>query len=213
MDDSSIRIVLADAQPVFRRGIRDLLSSHETLKVVVEASNTQEVVEALRQHRPDMLILDYNPVYFDGQRLARALEELPRCKVIIISSQEKRWNIFKSLSFNVYCYLTKECSLQDVEQAVRLAARGEKFFCAYIVEVLLGEKTNGGVGRHAPTCLTEREVEITRMVAEGRASKEIADLLSLSPHTVHTHRRNILKKLNLHSALDLANYAKEAGIL
>lgn len=212
-DSRAIRVILADAQPVFRQGVRALLSPFEALQVMAEVGNTQELLVALRTHLPDILILDYNPTYFDGQRLAACLAKLHDCKVIIISSQDKKWNIFKSLSFNVYCYLTKECSAEDVHRAVRLAAKGEKFLCSYIVEVLLGEKINGSVRQHMATCLTEREIEITRMVAMGKANKEIATLLNLSPHTIHSHRKNILKKLDLHSALDLANYAKETGIL
>ena len=208
-----ISIILADSQPIFREGIKALLMPHDGLSVVAEAGNTSELIASLHEHKPHILILDYNPTYFDGSRLAPALNDFRACRVIIISSQEKKWSTFKSLPFGVHCYLTKECGREDVYRAIQLAARGEKFLCSYIVEVLLGGKTNGDARQHMPTCLTEREIEITRMVAMGKASKEIAAALSLSPHTVHSHRKNILKKLDLHSALALANYAKEVGIL
>lgn len=160
------------------------------------------------------MILDYNPSYFDEKELSKALALQPECKVIILSSQDKKWQVFKSLKFNVYSYLTKECSELDVIKSIRMASKGEKFFCSFIVEMLLGEKDEWqNESAHIPSCLTERETEITKLVAQGLMNKEIADELSLSPHTIHSHRKNIMKKLNIHSAVELTNYAKEAGIV
>jgi len=211
---SAINLVLADAQPVFRAGIKSLLAAHEDLHVICEAGNTTELLPALKLYKPDILILDYNPSYFNGEELATVLLEQPDCKVIIISSQEKKWNIFKSLEFNVYCYLTKECGTQDVYTAIRAAAKGEKFFCTFILNILLGDKTVPVKTKsHQPGCLTERECEIVKLVAQGKVNKEIASELHLSPHTIHTHRKNIMKKLGLHPAVELANYAKTTGIV
>lgn len=211
---NSIRIVLADAQPVFREGLKNLLYTQEYACQIAEAGNTHELIAMVEGIKPDLLVLDFNPTYFDPELLSQALVQVPDCKVIIISSQDKKWGIFKSLEFNVYCYLTKECAQKDILKAISMAMKGEKFFCTFILDVLLADKKKKLPADTCSTgCLSNREIEIIRQVALGKVNKEIAALLNISPHTIHTHRRNVMKKLNLHSAVDLCNFAIEKGIV
>jgi DNA-binding NarL/FixJ family response regulator len=139
----------------------------------------------------------------------------PECKVIIISSQDKKWNIFKSLEFNVYCYLTKECSIQDIFNGDTIwLHRARNSFAVLLQRSFWEKKFNPcQIKTTLPNCLTERETDIVRMISKGRLNKEIAHELGLSPHTIHAHRKNIMKKLGVHSAVELANYAKEMGII
>jgi DNA-binding NarL/FixJ family response regulator len=208
------RIMLADAQPLFREGIKSLLSDHENSYLIEEAGNTRELSPALQSFHPDILILDYDPVYFDSDELNSALSVIPECRVIIISSQKKKQDILKSLEFNVYSYLTKECRVKEIQQAIHATMQGEKYFCAFVVDVLLADRKNSS---HTPPFLsaglTIRETEIIRLIVSGKANKEIAAALHLSQHTVHSHRRNIMKKLQLHSAVELCNFAAAKGIV
>lgn len=214
---NQISVVIADAQSVFRMGLRALLSDHPEIAVLAEAGSSRELLPLLNRHKPDILILDYNPQYFNSDDLTQSLTLLPDCKVIIISSQDKKWHIFKSLEFNVYCYLTKECGTPDIFRAIQSTARGEKFFCNFIVDVLLENNllrnNNHNDDACQPNVLTERELEITRLIAAGKKNKEIASELNLSHHTVHSHRKNILKKIGVSSALELTTYAIKTGIL
>lgn len=217
MESGQISIAIADAQPVFRKGLITFLDDKPEYSVISEASNTQELVRILNEYRPDILILDFNVRFFDANTLNQTLQKLSSCKVIIISSQEKPWQIYKSLELNVYCYLTKECGFPEIFKAINSAVKGEKFICNYIMEVLLENKViqsnNNELYDCQPQVLTAREIEITRLVAKGHKNKDIADILSLSPHTIHTHRKNILKKLGINSALELTNYAYKIGII
>lgn len=214
-----IRIMLADAQPVFREGIKSILTDKEKPFIIREAGNIRELNPTLQLFKPDILILDYNPVYFDHGQLQRMLSVIPACKVIIISSQKKRKHILKSLELNVHGYLTKECSKSDIKRTISAVLQGEKFFCTFIVDVLLADKkvpSKPAVVVNPPepeNALTGREVEIIRRIAAGKANKEIASELNLSPHTIHTHRRNIMKKLELHSAVDLYGFAMKNGLV
>jgi DNA-binding NarL/FixJ family response regulator len=216
----TIRIILADAQPVFREGIKSILAGEKNHYIIQEAGNTKELTSSLKLFKPDILILDYNPVYFDYGQLSIVLSDVPRCKVIIISSQKKKRHILKTLELNVYSYLTKESKGSDIQKAISAAIHGEKFFGTFIVDVLLADRRStpkpimaaaaevpGEIG------LTSREIEIIRSIASGKVNKEIASALNLSPHTIHTHRRNIMKKLNLHSAVELYGFAVQKGIL
>jgi DNA-binding NarL/FixJ family response regulator len=214
----SIRIILADAQPVFREGIKSILAGQGNFHTIREAGNTRELIPALKFFQPDILILDYNPAYFDYEELNSVLLIIPKCKVIILSSQKKKRHILKSLELNVYGYLTKECRLNDIQKAINAAVHGEKFFCTFIVDVLLADRRSASESeKHTPPNLTDdltgREIEIIRQIAGGKANKEIASELHLSPHTIHTHRRNIMKKLNLHSAVELSTFAIKKGLV
>ena len=216
LQTDTIRIILADAQPVYREGIKSLLSADPQINYTIrEAGCTSDLTQSLRNFYPDILILDYNPAYFDPDELSISLSANTECKVIIISSQDKRWDIMKSLEFNVYCYLTKECGKKDIYSAINAAIKGEKFFCSFILDVLLADKK-----RQVPaqadcsnSCITSRESEIIRLIVAGKTNKEIAAGLYLSPHTVHTHRRNIMKKLNVHSVAELCHYALKKGFI
>lgn len=208
------RIVLADAQSVFREGIRSLLMAHRNTYQIEEAGNSEELRPALLTFQPDILIMDYDPVYFDADELVSILSLIPACKVIIISSSQKKAAVLKLMECNVYCFLTKECGKMDICKAVNAAIRGEKFFCTFALNLLLdNRKRTLSVAQPAPEGLSPRETEILRQIVSGKSNKEIAGVMHLSQHTIHTHRRNIMRKLSIHSAVQLCNYAQETGII
>ncbi len=212
---NKVNIVLADSQPLYREGIKAMLKEVEDLVIVAEAKDTAELIPKLKSYEPQILILDYNPKYFDSNGLLIWLKSNISCRVVILSSQEKKWDIIKSLKLNVFAYLTKESSKEEILKGLRSTARGEKFFCSYVLNVLMEQNVTREEHKdYKPVQhLTERELEITKLVAAGKKNKEIAEELSLSPHTIHTHRKNILKKLGVSSALELSIYVKEIGII
>ena len=210
-----MNVVLADSQPLYREGIKTMLKTEKDITIVAEASDTVELIPKLKSYAPELLILDYNPKYFDSNGLLSWLKLNTNCRVVILSSQEKKWDIVKSLQLNVFAYLTKESTKEEILKGLRSAAKGEKYFCSYVLNVLMKQNTeikesNNYVGIQR---LTERELEITKLVAAGKKNKEIAEELNVSPHTIHTHRKNILKKLGVSSALELSIYVKEAGFI
>lgn len=206
----TIRILLADAQPVFREGIRSLLVNQETPYLIQEAGNTDELRHVLLSYLPDILILDYNPSFFSPEEISTVAAHIPSCKVIILSSQQTKAHILRSLELNVYCYLTKECGKQELQEAITGALQGRKQYAPFIVDLLLDDRRNS---TNTHNVLTGKETAIVKQIASGKANKEIAAAMNLSPHTVHTHRKNIMKKLNLHSAVELASFAIERGLV
>ncbi|WP_343669376.1 response regulator transcription factor [Chitinophaga sp.] len=206
----TIRILLADAQPVYREGIRSLLTNQENPYVIQEAGNTDEFRHVLQSYDPDILILDYNPAFFSPEVVSAVPTLIPSCKVIIISSQQTKADILRSLELNVYCYLTKECGKQELQEAITGALQGRKKYAPFIVDLLLDDRRNAS---YTTTILTGKETAIIQHIASGKANKEIAAAMNLSPHTVHTHRKNIMKKLNVHSAVGLASFAIENNLV
>jgi DNA-binding NarL/FixJ family response regulator len=120
--------------------------------------------------------------------------------------------LFAAVACGVTSFLTKTCDETEIFSAVRAAAKREKFFCSKVLDVLL-EKHFPGTDNCAATELSVRETEIVRLVAEGYSSKDIAKMLFLSPHTVHTHRKNILRKLGIGSTSELVLYAVNTGLV
>lgn len=212
---SETKIIIADSQPVFREGIKRILEEDEGVGFQIEeVGNTNEFCTTAERFCPDILIMDYNPQFFDLKEVKRVLTILKNCRVIILVGHEKKSDIIKSLDLNIYCYLTKECGKKDIFKAVTSAIRGEKFFCPLIVDIILADKLKAESNNECTvTCLTIREKEIIKLISIGKTNKEIGDRLNISPHTVHTHRKNIMKKLQVHSAVELCNYAIQTGII
>ncbi|MBX2930253.1 MAG: response regulator transcription factor [Saprospiraceae bacterium] len=206
-------ILLADAQYLVRVGLRCILAKHPDFEVVGEVANEEDLAAALQVLHPDVVILDYDgPDNFSRDSINTILAHSPAPKILIISEDRDKNAIFKVLESGVQSFLTKTCDEQEIADAVRAAVKGDKFFCTRIVDILL-EKSFGKADSCAPTPLSPREIEIVQLVAKGYIAKEIADLLHLSTHTVYTHRKNIMKKLQLQTPSELMLYALNNGIL
>jgi DNA-binding NarL/FixJ family response regulator len=209
-----ITIALADAQPLVRLGLRRLLEAHKEFQIVGEASTHEELVARPWSHPPDVFILDYHQGdHFSVETIHWINKHLNGAGILIITADNDKKNIFQVLEYGVRSFLTKTCDEEEIIDGVKAAARGEKFFCKKVIDYLL-EKSLGKVEEDcAPTPLTAREIEIVQLSARGLIAKEIADRLGLSLHTVYTHRKNILKKLNLNSSSELVLYAINTGII
>jgi DNA-binding NarL/FixJ family response regulator len=210
----NVSIVVADAQILVRRGLRSLLEGHENFRIVAEAATEQELEQALLLHPPQVVILDYNqPNFFTSQSLQLIKTTAPGARVLVISADSNKQNIYQVLESGVHSFLTKTCGEEEVIDAVKATAKGEKFFCSRVLDYILERSFPRLDENCARTPLTTREIEIVKLVAKGLIAKEIADALNLSTHTVYTHRKNIMKKLQLSSASELVLYAVHHGIL
>ena len=207
-------ILLADAQFLVRAGLRCILAQQTDIQVVGEAATEQELLQQLEKHCPDMLIIDYNsPKRFGREIIAEVALRYPELRILAISDDSDKNSILRVLDNGVLSFLTKSCGEQEVADAVRATAKGDKFFCSKILDVLL-EKSLGRTSTNcAPSLLSAREIEVVQLVVKGYIARQIADMLHLSPHTVYTHRKNIMKKLQLQSPAELTLYALQNGII
>ncbi len=206
-------ILLADAQYLVRTGLRCILAQHNDFQVIEEVADHAALQPALKRHRPNLMIIDYNaPGHFTVESIVESLESFPDLKVLVISDDNNKNSIFRILECGVHSFLTKTCDAKEIADAVMATARGDKFFCTKVLDALL-EKSLGKLGTCAPSPLSAREVEIIQLIAKGYVAKEIAGRLHLSTHTVYTHRKNIMKKLQLQTPSELMLYALNNGIL
>lgn len=214
LNHQPITVLIADAHFLVRVGLRCMLANQAGVRIVGEAGSEQKLLVELEKHRPDMLIIDYNaPRYFGAEIIATLSALYPEMRILAISDDEDKHSILRVLDNGVLSFLTKSCDEQEIADAVRATIKGDKFFCSKILDVLLEKSLGRNVATCAPSPLSAREVEIVQLVVKGYIAREIADILHLSPHTVYTHRKNIMKKLQLQSPAELTLYALQNGII
>ena len=208
-----IDAVIADNQPLTVAGLELFLSEKQAIKVVGKVKKGEELVELVEKFQPSLLIVDYNsPGYVALDDIRNAMASSSKTNVLILSSDNNKTSILEALQLGVKGYITKECSLEEVGMAVQATAKGEKFFCHKVLDIIM-EKHFSVAPESEPTVLTTRETEILKLIANGHSTQVIADTLFLSPHTVQTHRKSIIKKLNIKSPTEFVIYAMDLGLL
>lgn len=196
--DRAAKILVVDAQPVYRAGLKAILSGLDNIDILEEASGC-DLLKLIKVQNPDILIIDDHTASFNEEFNA-FLATVPECRLIVVTKDGHRI----SGLLNVCCYLHRECQADDITEAIFAILHDLPFVCS---------RKGNGCGVCPLSNLTSRETEIIRLIAHGRSNKEIANELHISPHTVHSHRKNILKKLKVSSASAVTAYAHRAGIV
>ena len=197
---SGITVAIVDKHDLSSAGLKAFIAEKHDLQLVKEISTKTALENCLTTDPPDVLIADYNiPGFIGLDDLVKAMQLSSKTQLLIISSDNSRQNINKALESGITGYVTKECSKQEIVKAIYATAGGQKFFCNKILDILLEKHTQKDEEDCEPTNLTTRESEILKLIAEGNSTLTIADKLHLSHHTINTHRKNILKKLNVKS--------------
>ena len=214
---TNIRILLADDHRVLRAGLRLLLERHPGLQVVGEASNGREAVEAAAELNPDVVVMDVAMPVLNGiDAAAQIAARFPHIATIVLSMHSDEGYLLRALKAGARGYLLKDSAEAELVQAIRNVHEGKAFFSPALSRMLIDDyirQLQQRGGEDSYELLTPREREIFQLLAEGRSSKEAAQLLNLSPYTVETHRGNIMQKLNLHSLPELILYAVRKGII
>jgi two-component system response regulator NreC len=212
-DNDEITIVLADDHAVVRAGLRMLLDAEDGMRVVAEAGDVPDAVRYTRAHRPTVLILDLNMPGAEGsslEALPQIMEGSPDTKVAILTMQEDPQFAREALSSGAVAYVLKEAADSELVEAVRRAAAGDTYLNPRLGAALAAAppKPSG-----PPDDLTEREVEILRLIALGHTNVEIGEQLYLSVRTVESHRAHIQQKLRRSSRAELVRYALDHDLL
>jgi DNA-binding NarL/FixJ family response regulator len=210
------RILLADDHAMVRRGLRMVLDAEPDLEVVDEASDGAEALERVMKGEVDLAILDVTMPRMTGLQAARELRRRGSdARVLVLSMHDNEQYLYEALRAGASGYVLKSAAHKDLVEACRAAMRGEPFLYPGAVTALIKDflthANEGGPDRENP--LTPREEEVTKLIAEGHTSKEIAALLVLSEKTVERHRANILEKLGLRDRVDLTRYAIRRGLI
>jgi DNA-binding NarL/FixJ family response regulator len=212
VDTRKTRILLADDHALVRRGLRLILDGEPDLRVVAEAGDGAEAVDLASREDVDLAILDITMPRMTGLQAARELaRRAPQVRVLILSMHDNEQYLFEALKAGAAGYVLKSVADRDLVQACRAAVRGEHFLYPSAITALVRDYLR--TERVPDRILTPREEEIVKLIAEGRSSKEIADLLVISPKTVDRHRANILQRLGLRDRVELTRFAIRAGLV
>lgn len=214
---AKLRILLGDDHTLVRQGLRKILEEHPEWTVIAEASNGRDVVRHTLELEPDVVVLDIGMPLLNGIEATRQIaRRLPKTNILILSMHAQEAYVTQAMKAGARGYLLKDSADTDLIRAVAAVAAGKSFFSPAVAKVMLDDyvrhlSDKGIVDRYET--LSEREREILQLIAEAYSNKEIADLLSVSPATVETHRAHILQKLDVHNTAELVLFAVRHGVI
>ncbi len=211
----TIRILITDDHQLFREGIANLLAASPQIEIVAQAENGQEAIEKAKKLKPDIVIMDLSLPVIGGVEATRILsKELPGTKVLVLSMHADKNYIKEALEAGAFGYLFKDCTYDQLIEAINTVYQGKKYLSDKITEVLIQDYLNKEEDTpDNDEYLSERESEILKHISEGKSTREISDFLFISVKTVGTHKQHILEKLKLKSTADLIKYAIKKGIV
>ncbi len=215
MTQNSITILITDDQAIVRKGIRALLATESDIKVIAEAKNGAEAVNKVEKLAPDVILMDLMMPEMDGiEAIQRITANRPKSRILVLTSFATDDKVFPAIKAGALGYLLKDSSPEELVQAIRQVHRGESSLHPTIARKVLQEISRPREPKASPTSapLTEREVEVLRLVARGLNNQMIAERLVISEATVRTHVSNILSKLHLASRTQAALYALQKGL-
>ncbi len=209
-----IKIIIADSSFLSRKGLAALLSENTDFILLAEAISNADLIKQSEFHKPDLIIIDFTSVNFSLDGLQQAVKKYPKAKILAVTELQSNEIISKGLKIGITSYLLKDCDQDEIVEAIYKTAAGEKFMCGKIANSILKEKP---VSLPEYSCqgmhISEREMEIITLIAEGYSNKEMADKLFLSTHTVTTHRKNIMNKLDVNNTAGLVLFAVRENLV
>jgi len=214
----TITVLISDDHTLVREGLRMMLGTEADIEVVGEASNGHQSVQEAKRLRPNVVIQDLAMPLLNGLAATRQIaKEVPSSRVLILSAYGTDDYIQSAIEAGAAGYLLKEAVGNDLLRAIREIAKGNAYFSPAIARRLLkqwqGKPPNAQPVRTKATLLTNRQMEVLQLIAEGYATKQIADVLSLTIKTVEKHRQDLMNTLNIHNIATLTRYAVSSGVV
>jgi DNA-binding NarL/FixJ family response regulator len=216
----SIRVLLADDQALFLEGLETLLSSQKDIQVVGQAANGQEAIDLALELRPDVILMDMQMPVLDGIGATRRVKQtLPECRVIALTTFDDKEIVFNALRAGAVGYLLKDVGSVQLADSIRRTVRGESILDPSVTAKVVAEfsRVSSLVPATHPEVLaeplSEREVEVLRLVTAGLSNRQIAMRLFISPGTAKSHIHNLCGKLGVHNRTEAAMRARELGLV
>ncbi|MEO8068228.1 MAG: response regulator transcription factor [Flavobacteriales bacterium] len=213
-----VRTLLADSGELALMGFRAVFAKVPRVELLGEVLDAESMYTSIEQDRPHVVLIDHTAQGFGADSIREGMRRCKHTRFVAITPDPSPITLMNALRAGVTSYIKKDCGIDEIVDAVLSTADGGKFFCGEIVKTMgregvLVETITEDSLNCGPIMLSEREVEIILLIAEGQSYTRIADRLNLSPNTVNTHRRNIMGKVGVNSTAALVMYAVKQGIV
>jgi DNA-binding NarL/FixJ family response regulator len=213
-----MKLILADSNEIIRIGLRTLLSTERNIQIVGEARNNEELIALNKAFDANIILVDYTSKGFSIDVIPQILQKKPDLSVVAITPEQSAQTLVNALRSGVKSYIKKDCDSSEIIDSIRETWRGNKFFCGQILETIRDAAIDvNDIDFDSFSCepitLSEREMEIITMIAEGLTNIMIADSLCLSNHTINTHRKNIMAKLGVKNTAGIVIYAVKTNLV
>ena len=214
---NKINVILVDDHQIVRDGIKSLLSGNDKIKIIGEAENAEDFFDILKIQIPDIVLLDISLPTLSGIEIAKILnKEFAQIKILMLSMYSSEDFIFNALKAGIHGYLPKNTTQKELLLAINTVYNDEEYFSKNIADTILKSYVNNAKQKNEEAnlnTLTNREREVLQYIIEGNNNTNISEQLNISIRTVETHKTNIMKKLNLNSAVDLVKFAIKNNLI
>lgn len=214
----AINLVIADSSELFQFGIRHILAHVPDINIASITNSNEELIEFCENQHVDVILFDYHAKNFSIDVIEQVKFHNRNVNFLGITGEKTGGVVLKGIRHGIKSYVKKECSATEIVDAITETAKGNQFFCGDLMEQMRNENVDvENIEKEALSCdpisLSERELEIIKMIAEGYTNAQIAALLYISNHTVNTHRKNIMKKLGINNTAGLVMLAVKSGLV
>ena len=212
-------IIIADSSELVRRGLKAILKSTSVAQYnLIDVESSIELFDKLNSTKDSILIVDYTSVGFSLDDIVKVKSKFKRLLIVAITPYINAATIAQAIRAGIESHIKKECSAKEIVESIEDTINGKKFFCADIVKQMKNESVDVETIEFNSlsfdeTSLSERELEIIQFIAEGYTNSQIAAVLYLSNHTINTHRKNIMKKLNVNNTAGIVMYAVKTELV
>ncbi len=213
-----MKVIIADSNDIIRVGLRAILASDRFNEIIGEVSCNEALEEQVENFQADVVLIDYTAPGFSIDVVPKLLNKHKNLRFVAITPEETPTVIVEALRSGISSYIKKDCDIPEILSSIKETGAGNKFFCGQILETIQKASINvddldfDGFSCE-PVLLSEREMEIIKLIAEGNTNTQIAELLHLSPHTVTTHRKNIMSKLGTKNTAGIVMYAVKTNLV
>jgi len=210
-----IKVLIADDHQLFREGLINLLSESPEIDLIGYADNGKDAYEKAVIYNPNVILMDISMPVMGGEEATRLVKkQIPAIKIIALTMHSDKHYIKSMLEAGVDGYLFKNCTYNQLIEAIKTVVSGKKYLSGDITETLIDDYLNQETGKESEDSdLTERELEVLKLYAEGKTTREISETLFVSIKTVGTHRQHIMEKLDIKTTVEMIKYALRKGII
>lgn len=214
----NISVIIADGSDIIRTGLRHILNQSKSISVCADVSSSDELLKSIKKYKPNIVLIDYTSKGFDLASISKVKIQNSFSKLIGITHFPEKKLIDSALANGIISHIKKDCPAQEIIDSVLDTANDKHFFCGEVLEVLKQDNQTESKDKKetlncSPVALSERELDVVKLISEGYTNAQIAVVLHISNHTVNTHRKNIMRKLGIGNTAGIVMFAVKTNLV